>query len=144
MPLIRAPGPGTPTRGDVYKRQVLELQGKWSAVPGADELLVERLATREGRTRYSHLFVYPFAGKLVHQGLAALAAWRLSRARPITFTLTANDYGFELLAPERDAFAELDVPALFSTDNLLDDIVAGLNESEICLLYTSRCSARGR
>ena len=115
----------------VAVRPVLELQGKWSAVPGADELLVERLATREGRTRYSHLFVYPFAGKLVHQGLAALAAWRLSRARPITFTLTANDYGFELLAPERDAFAELDVPALFSTDNLLDDIVAGLNESEM-------------
>jgi ATP-dependent Lhr-like helicase len=115
----------------VAVRPVLELQGKWSAVPGADELLVERLQTREGRTRYSHLFVYPFAGKLVHQGLAALAAYRLSRARPITFTLTANDYGFELLAPERDAFAELDVLALFNTDNLLDDIVAGLNESEM-------------
>jgi ATP-dependent Lhr-like helicase len=93
----------------VAVQPVLELQQKWSALPGADELLVERLATREGRTRYSHLFVYPFAGKLVHQGLAALAAYRLSRVRPITFTLTANDYGFELLAPERDAFADLDV-----------------------------------
>ena len=115
----------------VAVRPVLEVQGKWSAVPGADELLVERLATREGRTRYSHLFVYPFAGKLVHQGLAALAAYRLSQARPITFTLTANDYGFELLAPERDAFAELDVSALLSTDNLLDDIISGLHESEV-------------
>jgi len=115
-------------------RPVLELQKKWSAVPGEDELLVERLATREGRQPFSHLFVYPFAGKLVHQGLAALAAWRLSRAQPITFTLTANDYGFELLAPERDAFAALDeagLRALFSTDNLLADIVAGLNESEM-------------
>ena len=116
MPLIRAPGPVTPTPVSythlVAVRPVLELQGKWSAVPGADELLVERLATREGRTRYSHLFVYPFAGKLVHQGLAALAAYRLSRAQPITFTLTANDYGFELLAPERDAFAAVDVMAL--------------------------------
>ncbi len=115
----------------VAVRPVLALQQKWSALPGEDELLVERLATREGRTHYSHLFVYPFAGKLVHQGLAALAAYRLSRARPITFTLTANDYGFELLAPERDAFAELDVSALLSTDNLLDDIIAGLNESEM-------------
>jgi ATP-dependent Lhr-like helicase len=115
----------------VAVRPVLELQKKWSAVPGADELLVERLQTREGRTRYSHLFVYPFAGKLVHQGLAALAAYRLSRARPITFTLTANDYGFELLAPERDAFAGVDVMALLSTANLLDDIIAGLNESEM-------------
>ena len=115
----------------VAVRPVLALQQKWSALPGEDELLVERLATREGRTHYSHLFVYPFAGKLVHQGLAALAAYRLSRAQPITFTLTANDYGFELLAPERDAFAELDVSALLSTDNLLDDIIAGLNESEM-------------
>ena len=125
-------------RDDVYDgpemiavRPVLELQKKWSALPGADELLVERLQTKEGRTRYSHLFVYPFAGKLVHQGLAALAAYRLSRMQPITFTLTANDYGFELLAPERDAFADVDVMALLSTDNLLDDIVAGLNESEM-------------
>ena len=125
-------------RDDIYDgaemvavRPVLALQQKWSALPGEDELLVERLATREGRTQYSHLFVYPFAGKLVHQGLAALAAYRLSQARPITFTLTANDYGFELLAPERDAFAELDVSALLSTDNLLDDIIAGLNESEM-------------
>ena len=115
----------------VAVRPVLELQGKWSAVPGEDELLVERLETREGRARYSHLFVYPFAGKLVHQGLAALVAWRLSRARPITFTLTANDYGFELLAPERDAFADLDVAALLGGENLLDDIIAGLNESEM-------------
>ena len=125
-------------RDDVYDgpemiavRPVLELQKKWSALPGADELLVERLQTKEGRTRYSHLFVYPFAGKLVHQGLAALAAYRLSRVQAITFTLTANDYGFELLAPERDAFADVDVMALLSTDNLLDDIVAGLNESEM-------------
>ena len=112
---------------------LLALQGRWSAVPGEDEWLVERLATREGRTRYSHLFVYPFAGKLVHQGLAALAAYRLSRARPITFTLTANDYGFELLAAERDAFADLDLAALFSAAHLLDDIAAGLNESEMAL-----------
>ena len=112
-------------------RPLLALQARWSAVPGEDELLVERLATREGRTRFSHLFVYPFAGKLVHQGLAALAAYRLSRARPITFTLTANDYGFELLAPEGDAFAGLDLAALFSTERLLDDIAAGLNESEM-------------
>ena len=112
-------------------RPLLALQGRWSAVPGEDELLVERLATREGRTSFTHLFVYPFAGKLVHQGLAALAAYRLSRARPITFTLTANDYGFELLAPERDAFADLDLAALFTAAGLLDDIAAGLNESEM-------------
>jgi ATP-dependent Lhr-like helicase len=118
-------------------RPVLELQKKWSALPDEDELLVERLETREGRTRLHHLFIYPFAGKLVHQGLAALAAYRLSRARPATFTLTANDYGFELVTDERAALEGLTavtlIPALFSTDNLLDDIAAGLNESEMAL-----------
>jgi ATP-dependent Lhr-like helicase len=118
-------------------RPVLELQKKWSALPGEDELLVERLETREGRTRYHHLFVYPFAGKLVHQGLAALAAYRLSRARPLTFTLTANDYGFELFSAEAEAFAGLDaatlISALFTTEGLLDDLMAGLNESEMAL-----------
>ncbi|WP_374685528.1 ligase-associated DNA damage response DEXH box helicase, partial [Promineifilum sp.] len=118
-------------------RPVLELQKKWSALPGEDELLVERLESRQGRTKLHHLFVYPFAGKLVHQGLAALAAFRLSRARPATFTLTANDYGFELLADDATGFAALNaetlIPALFSTDNLLEDIAAGLNESEMAL-----------
>jgi ATP-dependent Lhr-like helicase len=119
----------------VAVRPVLAVQGRFSALPGEDELLVERLETRQGRTRLHHLFVYPFAGKLVHQGLAALAAYRLSRARPLTFTLTANDYGFELLADEAEAFAGLDaqtiIPTLFTADNLFDDLIAGLNESEM-------------
>jgi ATP-dependent Lhr-like helicase len=118
-------------------RPVLETQQKWSALPGEDELLVERLETREGRTRFHHLFVYPFAGKLVHQGLAALAAYRLSRARPLTFTLTANDYGFELLSSEKEVFAGLSaatiIPTLFDPGNLFDDLIAALNESEMAL-----------
>jgi ATP-dependent Lhr-like helicase len=118
-------------------RPVLTVQAKWSALPDEDELLVERLETREGRARLHHLFVYPFAGKLVHQGLAALAAYRLSRGRPMTFTLTANDYGFELLADDAEAFAGLDaatlIPALFSSENLFNDLFAALNESEMAL-----------
>ena len=47
-------------------------------------LLVERYASREGH----HLYLYPFAGRLVHLGLASLLAWRLARDRPNTFSLS--------------------------------------------------------
>ena len=69
---------------------------KWSRIPAKAELLIERVKTREGY----HLFFYPFAGKLVHEGLAALFAYRLSRLQPISFSIASNDYGFELLSPD--------------------------------------------
>src|SRR5690606_37471800 len=42
-------------------------QRRVSALPDEEELLVEYIQTRYGH----HLFVYPFAGKLVHEGMAA-------------------------------------------------------------------------
>lgn len=113
-------------------RPILALQLKWSTLPDEDELLIERVETRDGH----HLFIYPFEGKLVHQGLAALFAYRLSRLQPITFTLTVNDYGIELLSAE-PAPLELALagtaehPPLFSSQNLLLDIPASLNASEM-------------
>ena len=74
---------------------MLELQARWSHIPSADELLIERVKTREGW----HLFVYPFEGRLVHEGLAALLAYRLSQRAKISFSLASNDYGVEMLSP---------------------------------------------
>lgn len=125
-------------------RPLLDLQARWSRLPGADELLIERTRTREGH----HLFFYPFEGRLVHEGLAALIAYRLSRLRPISFTLAMNDYGFELLAPEPAPLAEglgamspergaVHMPAsgdhlpLFSDEGLVDDIAASMNATEM-------------
>jgi ATP-dependent helicase Lhr and Lhr-like helicase len=104
---------------------VLRVQTRVSTLPAPGELLVERVKTREGH----HLFLYPFAGKLVNAGLAALFAFRLSRRQPITFTTTANDYGLELLAP--DPVTEPDFAALLSTGHLLDDILASMNAGEM-------------
>lgn len=106
---------------------ILELQARWSAIPAADEFLVEQVESREGH----HLFFYPFEGRLVHQGLAALFAYRISRHLPITFTMAANDYGFELLAPDRAPLQEAMDAGLLSTENLLDDIAASLNSLEL-------------
>ena len=108
-------------------RPLLEVQARWSRIPSPDELLVERVKTREGH----HLFWFPFAGRLVHEGLAALFAYRIARLVPITFTMSANDYGFELLsvdpAPLDDALAA----DLLSPRSLLEDIPASLNAAEL-------------
>ena len=84
-------------------RPLLELQQRWSALPTPQKLLAEVLKTREGW----HLFLYPFAGRSVHLGLANLIAWRVAQHAPRTFSMAMNDYGFELLSA-----TEVDWPAL--------------------------------
>ncbi|WP_122875522.1 ligase-associated DNA damage response DEXH box helicase, partial [Pseudomonas viridiflava] len=54
-------------------KPLLEVQRQWSGLPQRDTLLAETLKSREGW----HLFLYPFAGRHVHLGLASLLAWRL-------------------------------------------------------------------
>lgn len=110
-------------------KPLLEVQRQWSALPQENTLLAEIMKSREGW----HLFLYPFAGRHVHLGLASLLAWRLSRHTPLTFSIAVNDYGFELLsATEVDWQAELR-PELFSEEHLMNDIMASLNAGELAL-----------
>ena len=108
-------------------RPILETQASWSALPAPDELLIERVTTREGH----HIFVYPVEGRLVHEGLAALFAYRIAQLGPISFTLAANDYGLELLSPERAPLDDALEAGLCSPANLLHDIPASLNAAEL-------------
>lgn len=108
-------------------KPIFELQTKWSRIPLPNELLIESAYTTDGH----HLFFYPFEGRLVHEGMAALFAYRLSRVRPLTFTLSFNDYGFELLSPEPIPLDEGLAQGLFSTENLIDDILSSMNASEM-------------
>jgi ATP-dependent Lhr-like helicase len=108
-------------------RPLLEVQRKWSRIPAPDELLIERVKTREGW----HLFVYPFEGRLVHEGLAALTAYRLSRITKISFSMSSNDYGFELLSPTEPALEQALAESMFSPEGLIDDIMAALNATEM-------------
>ena len=110
-----------------FVRPVLELQEAWSALPRIGELLIERIDSREG----AHLYIYPFAGRLVHEGLAALLAYRLAAAEPLTFTWAVNDYGFELLSREAPPLEEALGNDLFGTDHLGEDIIASLNSAEL-------------
>jgi ATP-dependent Lhr-like helicase len=103
---------------------VLAVQQRWSRIPAADEILIELVHTREGH----HIYVYPFEGRLVHEGLAALVAYRLSRLAPISFSIATNDYGLSLLSAEP---ATVDPDVMFSVDGLVDDLVAALNATEM-------------
>lgn len=109
-------------------RPLMALQAERSAIPGRGQLLVEQCRTRDGY----HLFIFPFEGRLVHEGMASLIAYRISRIRPITFSMAMSDYGFELLSDrEIDLRELLEEHALFSTKNLLDDIQHSVNANEM-------------
>lgn len=108
-------------------RPVLELQAARSAIPKIDEILIERCETREGH----HLWIYPFEGRLVHEGLAALLAYRMAQIAPISFSFSCNDYGFELLSPDAAPLLEALEHGWFSPAHLLADVAQSVNAAEM-------------
>jgi ATP-dependent Lhr-like helicase len=108
-------------------KPILDLQSRWSIIPAENELLIERLKTREGY----HLFIYAFEGHLIHEGLAALIGYRLSQHQPITFSIAVNDYGFELLSDQEIPFEAALDRGLFNVDALVDDILESINSAEM-------------
>jgi ATP-dependent helicase Lhr and Lhr-like helicase len=108
-------------------RSVLEIQNSWSRIPEPDELLIERLQMRDG----VHHFIFPFAGRLVHEGLAALVAYRVSKISPASIAVTLNDYGFGLLSAAAISLGQSEWQKVFSPEDLLDDLLACLNSAEL-------------
>ena len=102
---------------------MLRAQERLSQLPRRGTLLVEQFHSREGH----HLYLYPFAGRNVHIGLAQLLALRLAKAEPNTFSLSINDYGLEILAAKPVTLP----PDLFTTQDLLADVLASLNSGEL-------------
>lgn len=106
---------------------LLNLQKERSALPASDILLVELINTRRGQ----HLFLYPFAGRSVHEGLAALMAMRWGRIKPNTFSYAVNDYGLMITVEEP---AEVNVQLLgklLTPEGLTDDLLHSLNMGEL-------------
>ncbi|WP_293779691.1 ligase-associated DNA damage response DEXH box helicase [uncultured Oxalicibacterium sp.] len=110
---------------------LLELQQRWSGLPTAEHLLAEITHSREGR----HFFLYPFAGRNVHVGLASLLAYRVGKQQAATFSISINDYGFELLSATEIDWQPLLAPGaasqLFTKEHLLEDVLASLNATEL-------------
>ncbi len=108
-------------------RPLFQLQAELSYMPRENELLIEQIETKDG----FHLFVYPFEGRLVHEAMAALLAYRLSRVTPISFSFAMNDYGFELLSDQPIPLDDSNVYELFSPEALTADIQRSVNSAEM-------------
>jgi ATP-dependent Lhr-like helicase len=108
-------------------RPLLNLQAEWSAIPLPNELLIEQIRTREG----FHLLIYPFAGRLVHEGLATLFAWRFAQRQAMTFTMSVNDYGFELLSATEAPLDQALANGLLDEETLVADLEKCLNAAEM-------------
>jgi ATP-dependent Lhr-like helicase len=108
-------------------RPLLELQARWSALPGEREWLVERISAREGH----YLFFYPFEGRLAHLGLATLFSYRLGKMSPASFSIMCNDYGFGLLSSTPVTLGLRELGQLLAAPGVEADILAGLNAAEL-------------
>ena len=72
----------------------------------------------------------------MHEGLAALVAWRIAQQSPATLVFTVNDWGFQILGRQRlvpsgPAGGETFWRRMLSPANLLEDLLACLNGTEM-------------
>lgn len=111
----------------ILLKPLLELQRQASALPSRERLLIEVLESREG----FHMFMYPFAGRLQNEGVASLLSFRAAREVPRTFSITSNDYGFELLCEEPFAVTEESLRRWLSPELSLADLLASVDASDL-------------
>jgi ATP-dependent Lhr-like helicase len=110
-----------------FLKPLFQLQQERSFLPGSDDFLIEYFQSTEGY----HMLLYPFEGRFVHEGMAALVAYRIAQIQPITFSIAMNDYGFELLSDQPIPVDEAVEVDLLGTDNLMRDIQASINSIEM-------------
>ena len=106
---------------------LLDIQQRWSIIPQSNQLLIEQIKTRTGY----QIFIFPFEGRLVHEGLAALTAYRISRNNKTTFSMACNDYGIVLQSHSKTEIDPDTARVWFSTDNLVADILESMNCTEM-------------
>ena len=110
-----------------FLHPLLMNQEERSHIPKDDEFLVEMIKNREGY----HLFMYPFEGRLVHEVMAALIAFRISKLAPISFSMAMNDYGFELFSDNEIPLNEENLGKILTRDNLMTDVISSINAAEM-------------
>jgi ATP-dependent Lhr-like helicase len=110
-----------------FLKPLMQLQRERSHLPKKNEFLVEYFHTNEGY----HVLMYPFEGRAVHEGMAALIAYRMAQIQPITFSIAMNDYGFELLSDQEIPIYEAIETNVLGVDVLMKDIQASINSTEM-------------
>ncbi len=111
----------------LFLKPLIERQQHYSIVPQANQFLIEEFESKDGH----HVIMFPFEGRFVHEGMAALLAYRISLLQPISFSIAMNDYGFELLSDQPIPIREAIDTNIFSSDHLMDDILASVNSVEM-------------
>lgn len=106
---------------------LLRIQAEASALPDPTRLVAERIGTRRGM----HLFLFPFAGRAVHEGMAAMIALRWGRGQANTFSYTVNDYGLMLTLAEPAPLDEGLLRQLLQPQGMADDLREGVNLGEL-------------
>ena len=125
--LSLAAKPDKKERELTFLKPLMRYQEEISAIPSEDEFLVERIENKYG----NHLFFYPFEGRLVHEVMAALFAWRISRIYPATFSMAMNDYGFELASDNPVPLTMKDLTTVLNPENLMQDVASSINAAEM-------------
>ncbi len=110
-----------------FLQPLLRVQNGMSALPGNGELLAEWIRRRDG----FYLMVYPFAGRAVNEGIAALASMRWSRETTNSFSYAANDYGFVVALAREAMFDDELLRRLLTPGGLLEDLLACVNVGEL-------------
>lgn len=110
-----------------FLHPLLMNQEERSHIPKEDEFLVELIKNREGY----HLLMYPFEGRLVHEVMSALIAYRISKLAPISFSMAMNDYGFELFSDKEIPLNDENLHKILSRKNLMTDVISSINSAEM-------------
>ena len=105
----------------------LSIQNKNSTLPEQNQFLIEKTVTREG----INWFLFPFAGRLANEGLAALVSYRMSKIIPMSLSVSFNDYGFHLCSNEDLDLGEKEWRDLLDPENLIDELLDCMNLSEM-------------
>ncbi|MFI5172486.1 MAG: ligase-associated DNA damage response DEXH box helicase [Chitinophagales bacterium] len=106
---------------------LLAMQKYRSALPGSNQILVETAESKDG----FHIFIFPFEGRVVHEVMAGLSAFRLGKLLPVSISVAMNDYGFELLCNENINITEELVRKLFDLNEMESDLFNSVNATEM-------------
>jgi len=108
-------------------KPLLALQSKRSIIPKLNQLLVETSESKDG----FHIFIFPFEGRAVHEVMAGLTAFRLSKLLPVSISVAMNDYGFELLCNQKIEINTTTIISLFQLQEMESDLYNSVNATEM-------------
>lgn len=113
-----------------WLQPLLQLQSQRSMVPNTDQLLIEQVGKAQA-AKAAPIFVYPFAGRVAHEGLAVLIATRLAHLQANTFAWACNEIGL-MIQPSLPVDANaVDWAEIFKLEGLDTDLRSAVNFSEL-------------